>query len=191
MKSLLLAATVVLLSFLAPSTSQEVDATFPLTYRVKAAEGGEQLCSSDDPRRHLQIITRNDLSNLLRNNNLQALVPCSDRNLGQVKHCPAVSCSDIVVESQVLCSSGYYWIISSSGTVVRLYCDMDAALCNLGQGTTQTNPADSCSNVIYTCLSGYYWIRSSNGTAVQSTVMYRDCLVTTAQDHGHVLPTST
>ena len=167
MKSLLLAASVVLLFLLAPSTSQEVNTTFPLTYRAKAAEGGEQMCSSDDLRWHLQIITRNDLSNLLRNNNLQALVPCSNRNLGQVEHCPAASCSDIVVESQVLRSSGYYWIISSSGTAVRLYCDMDAALCNLGRGLTQNNPADSCSDVTYTCPSGYYWVRSPNGTAVQ------------------------
>ena len=118
MKSLLLTATVVLLSLLAPSTSQEVNTTFPLTYSAKAAEGGEQLCSSDDLRRHLQTITRNDLSNLLRNNNLQALVPCSDRNLGQVEHCPAASCSDIVVESQVLRPSGYYWIMNSNGSTV-------------------------------------------------------------------------
>ena len=175
MKMILLAATLVLLSLLAPSASQEANTTFPLTYRAKAAEGGEQLCSSDDLRRHLQIITRNDLSNLLRNNNLQALVPCSNRNLGQVEHCPAASCSDIVVESQVLRSSGYYWIISSSGTVVRLYCDMDAALCNLGRGTTQNNTVDSCSDVTYTCLSGYYWFRSSNGTAVR---LYCDMNVT-------------
>ena len=40
-------------------------------------------------------------------------------------------------------------------------------MCNLGQGTTQNNPADSCSDVIYTCPSGFYWIRSPKGTAVQ------------------------
>ena len=156
----------VLLSLLAPSASQEVNTTFPLTYNARAAEGGEQVCSPDEERQHLQDITRNDASNLLRNN-LPALVPCSYTNLGQLEHCPAASCSDIVAQSQVLCSSGYYLIISSSGTVVRLYCDMDAALCNLGRGTTQNNTVDSCSDVTYTCPSGYYWVRSSNGTAVQ------------------------
>ena len=175
MKCLLLTATVVLLSLLAPSTSQEVNSTFPLTYRAKAAEGGEQLCSSDDLRWHLQTITRNDLSNLLRNNNLQALVPCSNRNLGQVEHCPAANCSDIAVESQVLRPSGYFWIISSNGTAVRLYCDMDVTLCNLGRGLTQNNPVDSCSDVTYTCPPGYYWFRSSNGTAVR---LYCDMNVT-------------
>ena len=156
----------VLLSLLAPSTGQEANTTFPLTYRMRAAEGGEQACSPDELRQRLQAITRNDVSNLLRNN-LPALVPCSDRNLGQLEHCPAASCSNIVAQSQVVRPSGYYWIINSNGTAVRSYCDMDAALCNQGRGTTQTSPADSCRDVIYTCPSGYYWVRSSNGTAVQ------------------------
>ena len=166
MESLFLAATVVLLSLLAPSASQETNTTLPLTYRARAAEGGEQACSPDELRQRLQDITRYDVSNLLKNS-LPALVPCSDRNLGQLEYCPAASCNDIVTQSQVLHPSGHYWIISSNGTVVQSYCDMDAALCNLGRGTTQNNPADSCRDVFYTCPTGYYWIRSSNGTAVQ------------------------
>ena len=156
----------VLLSLLASSASQEVNTTLPLTYRARAAEGGEQVCSPDELRQRLQAITRNDVSNLLKNS-LPALVPCSDTNLGQLEHCPAASCSDIVTQSQVLRPSGYYWIRSSNGSTVRVYCDIDDAMCNLGRGTTQNNPADSCSGVFYTCPSGYYWIRSSNGTAVQ------------------------
>ena len=166
MESLFLAATVVLLSLLAPSASQEANTTFPLTYRARATEGGEEVCSPDELRQHLQVITHYDVSNLLKNS-LPALALCSNRNLGQVEHCPAASCSDIEARSQVLHPSGFYWIMSLNGTAVRSYCDMDAAMCNLGRGTTQNNPADSCSNVFYTCPSGYYWIRSSNGTAVQ------------------------
>ena len=155
-----------LLSLLASSASQEVNTTLPLTYRARAAEGGEQACSPDELRQRLQALTRNDVSNLLRNN-LRALVPCSNTNLGQLEHCPAVSCRDIVRRGQVLRPSGYYWIRSSNGSTVRVYCDMDAAMCNLGRGTTHNNPADSCSDVFYTCPSGFYWVRSSNGTAVQ------------------------
>ena len=154
MRFLTFQATLVLPSVLTPSVSHEAN---PHS-RPKATDM--------QPRQRLQAITRNAVSNLLRNN-LPALVPCSDRNLGQVKHCPAVSCSDIVAQSQVLRSSGYYWIISSNRTAMQVYCDMDAALCNQGRGTTQTNPADSCSDLIYTCLNGFYWIRSPNGTAVQ------------------------
>ena len=157
MESPLLAATVVLLSLLALSDSQQVNTTLPLTYRARAAEGGEQVCNPDEEWQRLQVITRYDEFNLLRNS-LPALVPCSDINLGQLEHCPVASCSDIVSQSQVLRSSGYYWINSSNGTAVQLYCDMDAALCNLGRGTTQTNPADSCSDVTNTCPSGFYWV---------------------------------
>ena len=159
------AATLVLLSPLASLASQDVNTTLPLTYRARAAEGGEQACSPDELRQQLQARIRNDVSNLLRNN-LPALVPCSNRNLGQLEHCPAASCIDIDAQSQVVRPSGYYWLINSNGTTVRSYCDMDAALCNQGRGT-QTNPAASCSDVTYTCPSGYYWVRSSNGTAVQ------------------------
>ena len=155
MEFLVLAATLALLSLLAPSVSQESKITLPLTYRPRVAEGGEQACSSNDLQQRLQAITHNDLSNLIENS-LPALVPCSDRNLGQLEHCPAVSCSDIVAQSQVVRPSGYYWIINSNGTAVRSYCDMDATLCNQGRGTTQTNPAASCRDVIYTCPSGYY-----------------------------------
>ena len=72
---LVLTATVVLLSLLASSASQEVNTTLPLTYNARAAEGSEQVCSPDDLRQRLQDI-----------------VPCSDKNLGQLEHCPAVSC---------------------------------------------------------------------------------------------------
>ena len=102
------------LSPLAPSVSQEANTTFPLTYRARAAEGGEQACSPDELQQRLQAITCNDF---LRNN-LPALVPCSDRNLGQLEHCPAVSCSDIVAQSQVVRPFVYYWIRSSNGTAM-------------------------------------------------------------------------
>ena len=145
-----LAATVVLLSLLAPSASQEVNTTFPLTYRARAAEGGEQVCSPDELRQRLQDITCNDVSNLLRSN-LPAMVPCNDRNLGQLEHCPAVSCSDIGAQSQVLCPSGFYWIRSSSGTAVQVYCDVDRMCgCNTTGGWTHvaylnmTDPSQQC-----------------------------------------------
>ena len=41
------------------------------------------------------------------------------------------------------------------------------APCNAGRGTTQNNPADSCSDLFYACPSDYYWIQRSNGSTVQ------------------------
>ena len=118
MESPLIAATVILLSLLAPSASQEVNMTLPLTYSARAAEGGEQMCSPDEVRQRLQVITHNEVSNLLRNN-LPALVPCSDRNLGKLEHCPGASCIDIVAQSQVLRPSGY---TTGSGALVERQC---------------------------------------------------------------------
>ena len=152
MESVVLAATVVLLSPLAPSASQEVNTTFPLTYRARATEGGEQVCSPNEERQRLQARTHNDVSNLLRNN-LPALVRCSDRNLGQLKHCPAASCSDIDAQSLILRPSGFYWIKSSSGTVVQVYCDMDRVCSCSGTGgltrvayLNMTDPSQQCPN---------------------------------------------
>ena len=163
---MLFVVLVAMLAFVCPTLSASLgeNTTFPLTYRSKAVEGSEQVCGPDDHRRQLQALTRNDLSSLIRNN-LQALVPCNDRNLGQLEHCPATSCCAILEQSPVLRPSGYYWITSSEGNALRLYCDMPNAT---PRGTTQHNPADSCSAISLTsCSSGYYWVRNSNGTAVQ------------------------
>ena len=62
-----LVANVVVVFLLPPSASQETNTSFPITYRARAAEGGEQACSPDELRQRLQDITRNDVSNLLKN----------------------------------------------------------------------------------------------------------------------------
>ena len=148
MECIVLAATVVLLSLLAPSASQEANTTLPLTYRARAAEGGEQVCSPDEQRQRLQDVTNNEISNLLKNN-LPALVRCSERNLGQLEHCPAASCSDIDAQSLLLHPSAFYWIRSSSGTAVQVYCDMDR-VCGCTGGWTRvaylnmTDPSQQC-----------------------------------------------
>ena len=148
MECIVLAATVVLLSLLAPSASQEANTTLPLTYRARAAEGGEEVCSPDEQRQRLQDVTNNEISNLLKNN-LPALVRCSERNLGQLEHCPAASCSDIDAQSLLLHPSAFYWIRSSSGTAVQVYCDMDR-VCGCTGGWTRvaylnmTDPSQQC-----------------------------------------------
>ena len=106
------------------------------------------MCSPDEERQRLQDITHNEVSNLLRNS-LPALVLCSDRNLGQLERCPAASCSDIDAQSPTLRPSGFYWIRSSSGTVVQVYCDMDR-VCGCTGGWTRvaylnmTDPSQQC-----------------------------------------------
>ena len=72
---------------------------------------------------------------------------------------PASSCQDIATQHP-LASSGYYWVNSSNGTAVQMYCTM----------ITPDNPASSCQDIATQhplASSGYYWVNSSNGTAVQ------------------------
>ena len=150
MESLVLAATVVLLSLLAPSANQETNTTLPLKYRPQTIEGGEQVCGPDKERQRLQVITRNDLSKLIRNN-LQAIVPCSDESLGMLERCPVASCSDIAAQSQFLRPSGHYWIRSSNGIAMQVYCDRDRVCgCNTTGGWTRVaylnmrDPSQQC-----------------------------------------------
>ena len=62
MESLVLAATVVLLSLLAPSASQEVNTTLPSPTMLELQKEVSR-CAA---QQRLQDITHNDVSNLLR-----------------------------------------------------------------------------------------------------------------------------
>ena len=109
------------------------------------------MCGPDGRRQRLQAVTRNDLSSLLRSS-LQALVPCNDRNLGQLEHCPAANCNEIPLEQNpVLRPSGYNWVRSSNGTAVEVYCDMDRVCgCSSTGGWTRiahlnmSDPSQQC-----------------------------------------------
>ena len=65
------------------------------------------------------------------------------------------SCSELPTTSP----SGYYWVRSSDGSAVNVYCYM----------TSPQDPAPSCQYIAETypsAPSGYYWVRDSNGSAV-------------------------
>ena len=56
--------------------------------------------------------------------------------LGQSIFFPALSCLSIR-KLQPYSSSGYYWVTSSSGSVIRVYCDMSKACGNTTGGLTR------------------------------------------------------
>ena len=118
-----------------PTTSQGDNATVPLTYRAKSVEGSEEeVCGPEALRLRLQTKTRDDVTNLLRDN-LRNLAPCEDKMLGQIKHCPAASCQEMDNRSPVLRPSGYYWVRSSNGSAIQVYCDLDRVCgCRGGEG---------------------------------------------------------
>lgn len=148
-----------------PTASQGDNSTVPLTYRAKSVEGNEQeVCGPEALRQRLQTKTRDDVTNLLRDN-LRSLAPCEDKMLGQIEHCPAASCQEMDNQSPVLLPSGYYWVRSSNGSAIQVYCDLDRVCgCRGGEGwmrvaylnandTSQPCPGDWTENTspIRTC----------------------------------------
>ena len=147
------------------ATSRGDNATVPLTYRAKSVEGSEEeVCGPERLRQRLQTKTRDGIVDLLRDN-LQNLAPCEDKMLGQIEHCPAASCQQMDDQSPVLRPSGYYWIRSSNGSSIQVYCDLERVCgCRGGEGwmrvaylnvndTSQQCPGDwrEITNPIRTC----------------------------------------
>ena len=133
--------------------SQGDNTTVPLTYHSKSVEGDEQVCGPENLRQRLQAKTRDDLAILMRDN-LNALVPCNSRNRGQLQHCPLASCSELGEQSQVLRPSRYYWIRSSNGTAMQVFCAMDRVCgCGNTEGWSRiaylnmTDPSQRCPGV--------------------------------------------
>ena len=85
------------------------------------------MCSPDEERQRLQARTHNEVSTLLRNS-LPALVRCSDRNLGQLEHCPAASCSDIDAQSLAFTGLGVPVEVQCRSTVTWTGCAAATAL---------------------------------------------------------------
>ena len=73
---------------------------------------------------------------------------------------PLPSCSSLPKES----ASGYYWVKSSDGHAVEVFCDRSEP-CEKGECVS--NPLPSCSSLPKESASGYYWVNSSDGHAVE------------------------
>ena len=83
-----------------------------------------------------------DIRNMIRN----TIIPTRCL-LGQTQASPVTSCSALPAN----CPSDYYWVASSSGTAVQVYCDMNRVCgCNSTGGFTRvanlnmSNPSDQC-----------------------------------------------
>ena len=120
--------------------SQE-DNTAPFTYPAKVIKTTEGDCPSDRVREIAQREILQDVRNLLNN-----IVPGSCLQF-RTQTSLATSCNEIPTS----CSSGYYWVRSSNGTAVQVYCDMDRVCgCNTTGGWTRvaylnmSDPSEQC-----------------------------------------------
>ena len=96
---------------LAPVASQRV--SLPLSLSPRVLNGTEQTCPPDEVRQTTRFDTAQDIRTLLRDN---IICPTA-----QTQANPAASCSEI----SAICQSDYYWVRSSNGTAVQIYCDME------------------------------------------------------------------
>ena len=84
--------------------------------------------------------------------------------IGQNPSNPVASCCHVLLLN-LSSPSGHYWIRSSNGFAVRVYCTLNrqyADNCNglmpSNLGLTEDNPASSCNTLSSNSPSGYYWI---------------------------------
>ena len=110
-------------TLLQPTTSQADDAAILLPRVLNATE---QTCPPDELLNTALMELNQDIRTLLHNN---VICPAA-----QMAASPAASCSEISAD----CPSGYYWVRSSNGTAVQVYCDMDRVCgCNSTGGWTR------------------------------------------------------
>ena len=120
------AVVVATLALVCPSASQ-VDNTNLFLLPARVLNTG-QACPPNEVRVNERNKIDEDIQELLRT----AIIPSC--LLISTHSNPAISCSALPTN----CSSGYYWIRSSNGSAVRVYCDMDRVCgCNNTGGWTR------------------------------------------------------
>ena len=135
----LIVATLALVS---QSASQVDSSNLPLILPGRVINTTGQSC----PPEEVRVSERNDINEDVRDLLHTVVVPSC--LLFSTQSSPAVSCSALPTS----CPSGYYWIRSSNGSAVQLYCDMDRVCgCNgTGGGWTRvaflnmTDPDQQC-----------------------------------------------
>ena len=136
----MLFAVVVATLALASQSASQVDLPLILPGRVNNNTG--QSCPPEEVRER----GRNEIDENIQDLLHTVVVPSCQ--LFSTQSSPAVSCSALPTS----CPSGYYWIGSSNGSAVQLYCDMNRVCgCNgTGGGWTRvaflnmTNPDQQC-----------------------------------------------
>ena len=115
--ALILAAELQLTSCQEGVTSQLDNSSLPVSYSATVLEGGGQVCPPEEQLEMARAEIAEDVLNIVRNDILDVHCP------GQVQENPASSCLEVSKCDPQL-PSEHYWITSSNGTAVQVYCDM-------------------------------------------------------------------
>ena len=129
------------LALVSPSVCQENNINLPFTVPARVINTTGQVC----PPNHIRVSERNKIAQDVRD--LLRTVTAPSCQEFQTQSSPAVSCSTLPTS----CPSGYYWVRSSNGSAVQVYCDMVGVCgCNGIGGWTRvaylnmTDPNQQC-----------------------------------------------
>ena len=115
---LVVVATLALGSLPTPSACQGENTTLPLTLPARVISTSQQaVCPPNEMREMVRDMTVQDIRKMIGNTVIPTLRLCG----AQTQTSPAASCSAL----PTYCPSEYYWLRSSDGTAVQVYCDMD------------------------------------------------------------------
>jgi len=136
---LVLVTILALVSLPTPSASKGNNT---LTLPARVINTNEQVvCPSDEVQEMVRDEIFQDIRNMIRN----TILPT--HCLGQTQASPVTSCTALPAN----CPSDYYWVASSNGTAVHIYCDMDRVCgCNSTGGFTRvanlnmSKPSEQC-----------------------------------------------
>ena len=136
---LVLVAILALVSLPTPSASQGDNTALPATIAARVINNQQAICPPAETAREM---INQDIQNSIRN----TIIPALCRS-AQTQASPVASCSALPTS----CSSGYYWVRSSNGTAVQVYCDMDRVCgCSSTGGWTRvanlnmSDPSQQC-----------------------------------------------
>ena len=94
---------------------------------------------------------------------------------GQSKEKPASSCKHIYQCSLSTAPSGYYWISTSSGTAIRMYCEMNLTHCGNTTGGWTRVAYINMTDPTETCPGGSRYISTPNRMCGRITSYGREC----------------
>jgi len=129
----------------------------PYLYPPTVVEGSQQVCPPTQQRAAIRESIEGGIQAILQN------VSC----FGTARRCPATNCSSLHELDPTL-PSGYYWVTNSSGSAIRVLCDMTREGCNGTRGWTRVAFLNT-SDPTQQCPSGWREITSPRRTCGRST----------------------
>jgi len=108
--------------------NQTENRTISVTYPARALAEGDEACPTGEQHDTLLSVTDKEVESILKEI-VDVVAPCNETYLGLTERCPAKNCNEIFLSSRVWRPSGIYWLNTSDGTPIEVYCHMTRDQC--------------------------------------------------------------